>query len=142
MTNLGGRPADYKEEYNIMAYKLCLLGAIDKDLADFFEVTERTVNNWKEDYPEFFQSLKKGKKLADANVAESLYKRANGYKCKDTKFATHEGYITDSKEYIKHYPADTTAAIIWLKNRQPEIWRDKKEIDVTGSVTIIDDLSE
>jgi hypothetical protein len=31
-----GRPTKYKEEYNEQAYKLCLLGATDKELADFF----------------------------------------------------------------------------------------------------------
>lgn len=131
-----GRPTDYKKEYNKQAYKLCLLGAIDKDLADFFEVEERTINNWKHDYPEFFQSIKKGKKIADANVAEKLYKRATGYEHIDTKFATHEGQITDSLEYIKHYAPDTGAAIFWLKNRQPEIWREKQEIQHSGEVEI------
>lgn len=32
-------------------------------------------------------------------------------------------------EYIEHYPPDTTAAIFWLKNRQPAKWRDKKEVE-------------
>lgn len=33
----GGRPTKYKEEYTDQAYKLCLLGATDKEMADFFE---------------------------------------------------------------------------------------------------------
>ena len=49
-----------------------------------------------------------------------------------------EGRITDSKEYIEHYPPDTTAAIFWLKNRQPEKWRDKKEVD--ANVNLGDEL--
>ena len=58
--------------------------------------------------------------------------------CKATKFATSEGRITDSKEYTEHYPPDTTAAIFWLKNRQPEKWRDKKEVD--ANVNLGDEL--
>lgn len=57
---------------------------------------------------------------------------------RQTKFATSEGRITDSKEYIEHYPPDTTAAIFWLKNRQPEKWRDRKEID--ANVNLSDEL--
>ena len=133
-----GRKSAYKEEYNQLAENYALLGATDKEMADLFGVTERTLNQWKKDYPEFLQSLKKGKSIADANVASRLYNRAIGYSCKATKFATSEGRITDSKEYTEHYPPDTTAAIFWLKNRQPEKWRDKKEVD--ANVNLGDEL--
>lgn len=132
----GGRPTEYKKEYAKQAYKLCLLGTTDKDMADFFEVTERTINNWKKEYPKFFQSMKKGKKVADAEVANKLYHKATGYEHTDTKFATYEGEITDTMEYIKHYAPDTTAAIFWLKNRQPDIWRDKQHIKHEGDLEI------
>ena len=135
-----GRKSEYQKEYADQALKLCLLGAIDKELAEFFSVSVQTLNKWKKDYPEFLESLKKGKNIADANVASRLYNRAIGYSCKATKFATSEGRITDSKEYIEHYPPDTTAAIFWLKNRQPEKWRDKKEVD--ANVNLGDELEE
>jgi len=48
--NKVGRPTDYKEDFNEQAYKLCLLGAIDKDLADFFDIAESTLNEWKLKY--------------------------------------------------------------------------------------------
>lgn len=49
-----------------MMSKLCLLGATDKELGDFFNVTEQTINNWKKDFPSFFESIKRGKIDADA----------------------------------------------------------------------------
>ena len=101
-----GRKSEYQKEYADQALKLCLLGAIDKELAEFFSVSVQTLNKWKKDYPEFLESLKKGKNIADANVAYRLYNRAIGYNCKATKFAATEGKITDSKEYIEHYPPD------------------------------------
>ena len=130
--NKGGRPTDYREDYAEQAYKLALLGATDKDLADFFEVTETTINNWKLAHPTFFESLKKGKMVADATVAESLYKRANGYEHEDVDIKMYEGRIIETK-LIKHYPPDTTAGIFWLKNRQPKQWRDKVETEHTGT---------
>jgi len=36
--------------------------------------------------------------------------------------------------YTEHYPPDTTAALRWLMNRQPEKWRDRREVDLTGTL--------
>ena len=126
--NKGGAPTLYKDEYAMQVEKLCLLGAIDSELADFFNVCEATINNWKNDYPEFLESIKRGKQLADANVANRLYNRALGYSHEEDKIFNDQGspLIVPT---VKHYPPDTTAAIFWLKNRQPAKWRDKQEID-------------
>ena len=124
-----GRKSEYREEYAEQALKLCMLGATDKEIAELFSVSEQTLNSWKKKFPQFLESLKKGKAVADANVASRLYSRAIGYDARATKFATNEGNITDKVEYIEHYPPDTTAAIFWLKNRQPGKWRDKKEVE-------------
>lgn len=132
MTHAGGRPSKYDEKYNEQAYKLCLLGAVDKELADFFEVDEVTLNRWKQEYPEFRKSLMRGKTEADADIAKSLYHRAKGYEHTETITATFQGKITDSMDVIKHYPPDTPAATLWLKNRQPAKWRDKVETEITG----------
>ena len=127
-----GRPTKYKPEFNRQAEKLCLLGSTDKDIAGFFEVDESTINRWKIEYPEFCESIKRGKISADANVASRLYKRAIGYEHDEDKIFNNNGapLIVPT---IKHVQPDTTAAIFWLKNRQPARWRDKQEVDVTVS---------
>ncbi len=53
------RPTKYQEAYAEQARKLCLLGYTDAELADFFEVSESTINKWKLDYPEFSESIKR-----------------------------------------------------------------------------------
>lgn len=126
-----GQPTKYKPEYCEQGYKLCLLGAIDTEMADFFGVAESTFHDWKLKHPEFKEALQRGKMVADANVASRLYERATGYSHPETKIATYEGQITDTKEVTKHYPPDSTSAIFWLKNRQPQKWRDKTETSVT-----------
>ena len=131
--NPNGRPTKYDPNYNNQAYKLCLLGATDKDLADFFEATEPTVNNWKKEYPDFLQALKDGKEVADAVIATKLFHRAKGYEHVETITASFQGKITDQRDIIKHYPPDTTACIFWLKNRKPEWWRDKQDVELSGA---------
>jgi hypothetical protein len=117
-----GQPTLYRSEYDEQAYKLCLLGATDYEIADFFIVTEQTINNWKSDYPQFFESMRRGKILADANVSEKLYHRALGYSHEDEKLFLFEGEVI-REDTTKHYPPDTAAARLWLLNRRPKDWR-------------------
>jgi hypothetical protein len=139
------RPSKYDPKFNKQVFKLALLGAKDTEIADFLEITEQTLNNWKKEYPELFESLKKGRKDADAKVVKSLYKRALGFKFKEY---THEKIelkewsgVTGNFEITpatrikcveKLIVPDTTAQIFWLKNRQPKNWRDKQEIEHSG----------
>ncbi|MDK2821839.1 MAG: hypothetical protein PWP31_1804 [Clostridia bacterium] len=125
---MAGRPSKYKPEYAEQAYKLCLLGATDKDMADFFAVCEDTINEWKKAHKDFSESLKKGKMEADAVIAQKLFHRAKGYEHPEDKIFNDSGKPLVVPT-VKHYPPDTTAAIFWLKNRQPKKWRDKQEID-------------
>ena len=137
----GEKNSKYKPEYDQLAYNYGLLGVTDKQLAEFFGVCEATINNWKHDHPSFLESLNRSKAQADAMVAQSLFKRATGYVHPETKIATRDGQITDTLDVEKHYAPDPTAAIFWLKNRQPEIWRDKKEMVIEeNNLTPWDDL--
>lgn len=129
--NLGGAPTKYKEDYNEQARKLCLLGSTDESLADFFNVSVASINVWKIKYPKFIESIREGKEIADANVAEALYNRALGYSHKHDHISNFQGDITVT-ETTKHYPPDTGAAFIWLKNRSN--WKDKQEVEHSGEV--------
>ena len=130
-----GRPSGYNEVTAKTicrhVYKLALLGATDKQVADFFSVSQNTIDNWKKEHPEFLGSLNKGKDEADARVAQSLYRRALGYSHKAVKIFNQQGAIIEAP-YIEHYPPDTTAGIFWLKNRQSGKWRDKTDHEHTG----------
>lgn len=125
-----GRPTDYRPEYDEQAYNYCLLGATDKQLAAFFDVSEQTINAWKHKHPSFLESLKRGKEFADAKVAHALYSRAIGYSHDEDDIRVADGAIVITPT-IKHYPPDPTSMIFWLKNRQPKLWRDKPE-EVAG----------
>jgi hypothetical protein len=111
-----------------LVYKLCLLGLTDAQMASIFDVSEQTLNAWKKKHPDFLESIKKGKGIADADVAVSLRDRALGYTHSEEKLFQYEGSVIRA-ETTKHYPPDTAAAFIWLKNRQPELWKDRKQDD-------------
>ena len=128
-----GRPTSYKPEYCEQAVKLSKMGATDVEMADFFEVAISTLNLWKIKHTEFSESLRVGKEIADKRVVDSLYQRAMGYTHPDVDIRVVEGAIVKT-DLVKHYPPDTTAMIFWLKNRDPSNWRDKTDIEHSGTV--------
>ena len=136
-----GRPTKYNKKYDEQARKLCLLGYIDTQLADFFEVSEATIHVWKKAHPSFLESLKAGKVVADAEVAASLYERAVGYSHKETKVFNNMGHIV-THDVDRKYPPDPMAIKYWLNNRQHTAWREKVEATETEGSTLADSLSK
>lgn len=129
----GGRPSKFQPQYVEQARKLCLLGATDQEIADFFEVEVRTIYRWKAEHDEFCQSLKAGKEVADERVERSLFQKAIGYEQEEVKIfmpAGAEGPVY--APFRAKVAPDTTAAIFWLKNRRPDLWRDKQQTELTG----------
>lgn len=132
----GGRPSSYKPEYAKQAERLCLLGATDQEMADFFEVHVATIHRWKHDYPEFCDALKSGKESADERVERSLYQRAIGYEQDEVKIFMPGGASEPVyAPYRAKVAPDVTAAIFWLKNRRAAQWRDVRHIDGKQEVT-------
>ena len=125
-------PTSYRGEFADWARKLATLGATDKELAEAFEVAQSTLHLWKKEFPEFSESIKRGKAIADAEVACKLFHRATGYEHPEDDIRSVNGEIVVTPT-VKRYPPDTTAAIFWLKNRRPDLWRDKVESAVAGA---------
>ena len=121
-----GRPSDYREEFAEQARKLCELGATDFELADFFGVDTRTIYRWRNEREEFCQAAKLGKDAADIRVERALYNRAVGYTFESEKVFNYQGEIIRA-DTLEHVAPDPGAALNWLKNRQPDKWRDKVE---------------
>lgn len=133
-----GRPTDFQPEFIKQAEKLCALGATDEEVADFFEVSVRTIYRWKHDHEEFCQALKIGKDAADTRVEMSLYHRAIGYTFDSEKLLTvsqgkDQGSVVERHPIREHVPPDVTAGIFWLKNRKRGEWRDRVEHEHTGN---------
>lgn len=132
-----GRPSTYSEEFAKQAEKLAALGATDMEVADFFEVDVRTIYRWKHDHEAFCQALNVGKAKADERVINSLYQKAVGYEQEAVKIFMPAGAEAPVyAPYREKIAPDTTAAIFWLKNRQPEQWRDKQELEHKGQVSL------
>ncbi len=126
-----GRPTKYRPEFVATARKLSELGATDIEIADALSINIVTLYRWKASFPEFCKSIQTAKEVADERVERSLYARATGYSHPDTDIRVVDGQIVQT-EIRKHYPPDTAAAFIWLKNRRGDRWRDKTVTEHTG----------
>ena len=121
----------------MQAYKLCLLGCTDREIASFFGVCRNTINNWKKNHPEFRDALLQGKKAADMEVAVSLYNATldrvistrQAIKCKEIYYDDNGKRVEKERiemvEVEKHIPADFRSQQFWLRNRNPRQWNEK-----------------
>jgi hypothetical protein len=130
-----GAPTLYRSELADLARRLALLGATDQEMADSLGIDQVTLDRWKARHTEFGIAIEHGKIRADAEIAESLFNRARGMSVRAVKIfqGTPEGgpVIVPHQE---HLPPDVGAAKLWLSRRQPDLWREKQQIDITGTV--------
>ncbi|AIQ45608.1 transposase [Paenibacillus sp. FSL R7-0273] len=121
-------------------------GLIDEQIALNMGVKRQTLYDWKNKFPDISDALKKGKEVVDRAVENALLKRALGYqydevtkeavKQQDDETGEWVTVIAETKRVTKEVQGDTTAQIFWLKNRRPDKWRDKQEVQHSGSVDV------
>lgn len=109
-------------------------GLVDEQIAENIGIRAGTLYDWKNRFPDISEALKKGKEVVDRQVENALLKRALGYTYAEI---TYENGV-ETKRVIKEVVPDTTAQIFWLKNRKPEIWRDKREISTDDNDQVME----
>jgi hypothetical protein len=130
-------------------------GLTDAEICERLKVSVASFCEYKKQYMELFEALKENKDFADNLVVDSLYMRAKGYEYEEItkepvlrKDSKGNPVLDDEDKPIydmvvtkivkKNVVPDTTAQIFWLKNRQPDKWRDKQEIDMNAKIETIE----
>ena len=139
----GGRPSKYDEKLHPrLAKAYAMAGLTDAQMAEELGIALATLKNWKNDFPEFMAALTEGKEGPDGRVEDSLFRRAIGYSLEVEKpmvvsDGAQVGSHVEVVKYREKVPPNVTAQIFWLKNRRPDRWRDKQDIQVeTGPLEI------
>ena len=91
------------------AYKLGALGLTMEEIGRFWDIPARTFNRYASNNLELKAQIKKGKTEADLTVIQALLQQ-----CKE---------------------GNVVAAIFWLKNRQPDKWKDRHDFKGEGFET-------
>jgi hypothetical protein len=118
---------------------LCRLGASIDDMARILDLTpyqlEAAITN-----DERLQTIIKGfNSSRNVMVEQALYKRAIGFNFTERKaFSTKDGVeMIDIDRYII---PDTKACITWLKNMDPDNWKDTSEVNATLDTNSVESL--
>jgi transposase-like protein len=118
-----GRPTKYTEDFVRIAYEVMSLGATVEKLAKVINVNPDTIYQWQKKYPEFSESLQRGRDHFDSEIVEqALFKRAVGYNYKIKTYLHSEDRLILIKFVEKHMPPSVEAIRFWLSNRNPKRW--------------------
>ncbi|MBK7366087.1 MAG: hypothetical protein IPI97_14305 [Nitrosomonas sp.] len=124
--------AAYSDDMPSKAYAMGLLGLSNDQIAEAFGIQRSTLYEWADLNQPLADALSDSREIADSKVALSLWERANGSKVLEVKtyFDEKTGQIV-KENVIKEYPPETGAAMAWLKNRQPKLWRERQHDPLT-----------
>lgn len=106
-------------------------GLTEVQIAQKMRISLSSLSDWKNKHPEILDALKKGKEVVDIEVENALLKRALGYDVEERVVEESDVNGRKTRATVRHVPADVTAQIFWLKNRRPEVWREKQVVEVS-----------
>ena len=106
-------------------------GLTEAQIAQKMRISMSSLSDWKNKHPEILEALKKGKEVVDIEVENALLKRALGYDVEESVVEESDVNGRKTRVTVRHVPADVTAQIFWLKNRRPEVWREKQVVEVS-----------
>lgn len=117
-------------------------GLSNEQIAHNMGVSVKTLCEWQNRFGEFRNAIKKGKEVVDREVENALLKRAMGYEYDEVTEEpvedkeTGEVQMRVTKRVTKQIAPDVTAQIFWLKNRKPDEFRDKRDVELSGKVDL------
>lgn len=118
-------------------------GLTEEQIAKNFGISYNTFKRAKKD-PEYGElitaALIQTKDVVDMEVENMLLKRARGYEYDEVTEEYEMGVLAKRKVTHKMVVPDTSAQIFWLKNRQPDKWRDRREVDNTVALVKLDEV--
>ena len=121
-------------------------GLTNEQIAHNMGISISTFKLWKKNNETFANFLKKSKDVADREVENALFKRAKGFEYTETTEERVFNPIKNKFEMVvtkkvnKVVLPDTTAQIFWLKNKKPDVWRDRREIDSSEAIEKLDGI--
>ena len=94
----------------------------EQQIAKKLGVAYSSWNQYKLDYPELLECIKKGRQDLVSELRSALIKRAKGFSYTETKVVTEAGKVVKTEVVTKIQPPDVAALNLALKNYDKENW--------------------
>lgn len=137
---MGKRKSDYwrTEEGLSKIAEWAELGLTDAQISKNIGISRSTLSQWKLDFQDIADTLRDSKEVADSIIENALYKSAIGYMYDEVTQEREPGtgVMVTSKIITKHVTPNTSAQIFWLKNRKPDMWKDRREVTMDGEMNV------
>jgi len=141
-------------------------GYADQEIFPQLGISKDAFYRYLKNYPEFAEALKRGREPINAKVEKALLKRCLGFEVEETNKRVHQHirrftrvrFNKDGTKDVFHElkPVETRtvskttknilpsegACLNWLRAKKPEVWKEKKEIDIKGFRTFADLMLE
>jgi hypothetical protein len=137
-----GRPTKFHNKLLPLTRKLAKIAATEGEIAEALGIDYVTYRRWQAEYPQFAKALERGKAQQNKRVKLALYHRAVGFTHDAVKIFKSSDDTPIIVPYQEYLPPDTNAAQFWLKNRQPDQWRDKIDIEGKIEIGLADSISQ
>lgn len=114
-----------------------------KQLSQNMGISYSTLFEWQNNFPELSDTIKKGQRVVTEHVENALFNSATGYEYEEeTSELMPDGEMKVVKKVKKSQAPNPTSMIFWLKNKNPEEWRDRVEVKNEHEGKIIIEMGE
>lgn len=119
-----GRPNKYNThvEPYLDKIKEMALTMTEKQIAQSLGVAYSSFMEYKKQYSELSESLKKGRQDLVINLKSALIKKALGFEYSEKKTIKENGIVVREEVTVKHTQPDVAALNLLLKNYDAEHW--------------------
>jgi hypothetical protein len=148
----------YHPSFARVAETLAARGYVPKEIAAALRISPMKFRTWRRRIPEFGAAYDRGRDFCDTEVIEnSLRARAIGFRelvdvtyekqiAEVMDFETGETTLVErmvpTKKVVKQLPPSVQAIALYLKNRAPDRWRDRVELEHSMNDELINRLME
>lgn len=113
------------------------------DIAHNIGICLDTLVEWRKKEPKIEAALRAGREVIDRRLENALIKKAlGGYEITETRVIDDEKNGRRVETVTKIAQPDVTALIFALKNRKPDVWRDRQERHISADVEDLSPLVE
>lgn len=112
-------------------------GLTGDQIAHNLGIHRSTFCRWLDMYEDIAGAVSRGREVVDIEVENALLRAAMGYRSVEVVEDLVDGEMTVVRRITKDVPPNPTAMVFWLKNRKPEVWRERKDVSMTADIKAI-----